>query len=120
MASSRSSKDKFFERVINPYLREVITDPQTIEMCEGVLYIWDVQGPKKTGTLEARPEAVEQEIFRCQGMMECGLRANHSMITEFTRDQKAGWQVLGGYRLHPQRANIFSARPNLRSSKPNL
>ena len=37
--------------------------------------------------MEARLEALEQDIFKCQGMVERGLSANHSMITEFTRDQ---------------------------------
>ncbi|XP_020169117.1 uncharacterized protein [Aegilops tauschii subsp. strangulata] len=88
MASPSSSKDKFFERVINPYSPEVMKHPQAIEMREGVLHIRDVQGPKKTGCVEARLEAVEQEIFKCQGMVERGLSANHSMITEFSRDHK--------------------------------
>ena len=87
MAPPRSSKDKFFEKVINSYLPEVMKHPQAIEMREGVLHIRDVQGPKKTGSVEARLEAVEQEIFKCQKVVEHGLSANHSMITEFTRDQ---------------------------------
>ena len=53
MAASLSSKDKFFENIINPYLREAI------QMHEGVLHICDVQGPKGTGTVEARLEAME-------------------------------------------------------------
>ena len=69
--------------------------PQAIEMCEGVLHIWDVQGPKKTGSVEARLEAVEQEIFKCQGMVERGLSANHSMITELTCNQKVDGQSMG-------------------------
>ncbi|KAE8811624.1 40S ribosomal protein S5-1 [Hordeum vulgare] len=63
-------------------------------MHEGVLHIRDVQGPKKTGTVEARLEVVEQEIFRCQGMVERGLSVNHSMITEFTHDQKVDGRSL--------------------------
>ncbi|XP_020198743.1 uncharacterized protein [Aegilops tauschii subsp. strangulata] len=86
MAPPSSSKDKFFEKVINPYLSEVMKHPQAIEMREGVLHIRDVQGPKRTGSVEARLEAVEQDIFKCQGMVEHGLSANHSMITEFARD----------------------------------
>ena len=94
MAPPSSSRDKFFEKVINPYLPEVMKHPQTIEMCEGVLHIRDVQGPKRTGSMEARLEAVEQDIFKCQGMVECGLSANHSMITEFTRDHMVdGWSM---------------------------
>ncbi|KAE8772809.1 40S ribosomal protein S5-1 [Hordeum vulgare] len=88
MAASSSSKAKFFERVMKPYLSEVMRHPQAIEMREGVLHIRDVQGPKKMATMEARLEAVEHGIFKCQGMVDCGLSANHSMIKEFTHDQK--------------------------------
>lgn len=88
MASSSSSKDKFFKNVINPYLREVVQHPQTIQMREGVLYIRDEQGSKGTGTMEARLEAMEQEVFRCKGMVERGLNANHLMIAHLSRDLK--------------------------------
>ncbi|XP_020155011.1 uncharacterized protein [Aegilops tauschii subsp. strangulata] len=88
MAAPSSSKEKFFKRVINPYLSEVMKHPQAIEMRERVLHIRDVQGRKKTGSVEARLEAVEQEIFKFQGMVEHGLSANHLMIMEFTRDHK--------------------------------
>ena len=60
--------------------------PEAIEMREGVLHIRDVQGPKRTWSVEAGLEAVEQDIFKCQGMVEHGLSANHSMITEFIHD----------------------------------
>ena len=54
-------------------------------MHEGVLHIRDVQGPKGTGTVEARLEAMEQEVFRCKGVVERGLNANHLMIADYTR-----------------------------------
>ncbi|KAE8791271.1 40S ribosomal protein S5-1 [Hordeum vulgare] len=57
-------------------------------MREGVLHIHDVEGPKKTGSMEARLEAMEQQVFKCQGMVERGLNANHMMITEFTNKNK--------------------------------
>ncbi|KAE8803024.1 40S ribosomal protein S5-1 [Hordeum vulgare] len=53
-------------------------------MREGMLHIRDVEGPKKTGSVETRLEAMEQQVFKCQGMVERGLNANHMMITEFT------------------------------------
>ncbi|KAE8789985.1 40S ribosomal protein S5-1 [Hordeum vulgare] len=34
--------------------------------------------------METRLEAMEQQVFKCQGMVERGLNANHMMITEFT------------------------------------
>ncbi|KAE8793252.1 40S ribosomal protein S5-1 [Hordeum vulgare] len=53
-----------------------------------MLHIRDVEGPKKTGSMEARLEAMEQQVFKCQGMMERGLSANHMMIMEFTNKHK--------------------------------
>ncbi|KAE8783562.1 40S ribosomal protein S5-1 [Hordeum vulgare] len=89
MTSSSTSKDKFYENVINPYLPEVMKHPEEVVTREGVLHIRYVQGPKRTGSMEERLEEVEQEIFKCKEMVEHGLNANHSMITAFTRDN--GW-----------------------------
>ncbi|KAE8791808.1 40S ribosomal protein S5-1 [Hordeum vulgare] len=88
MASPKAPKDKFFEKVINPYLTGVLQHHQSIEMHEGVLHIRDVEVPKKTRSVEARLEAMEQEVFKCQGMVEHGLNANHMMITDFTSKHK--------------------------------
>ena len=95
MAALSSSKDKFFERVINPYLSEVMKHPQAIEMHEGVLHVRDVEGPKKTESVEARLEAMEQQVFKCQGMVECGLNANQTLIMEFTNNHKLDAKVIG-------------------------
>ena len=72
MASSSSSKDKFFKNIINPYPREVVQHPQTIQMHEGVVYIRDEQGPKGTGTVEARLEAMEQKSSGARGWWSVG------------------------------------------------
>ncbi|KAE8778440.1 40S ribosomal protein S5-1 [Hordeum vulgare] len=53
-----------------------------------MLRIRDVEGPKKTGSVETSLEAMEQQVFKCQGMVERGLNANHNMITEFTSNHK--------------------------------
>ncbi|KAE8770190.1 40S ribosomal protein S5-1 [Hordeum vulgare] len=53
-------------------------------MHEGMLHIRDVEVPKKTGSMETRIEAMEEQVFKYQGMVERGLNANHMMITEFT------------------------------------
>ena len=84
MVSRKAVKDKIFEKVINPYLTEVLQHHQSIEMREGMLHICDVEGPKKTGSMETRLKAMEQQVFKCQGTVERGLNANHMMITEFT------------------------------------
>ncbi|KAE8797598.1 40S ribosomal protein S5-1 [Hordeum vulgare] len=95
MASPKVLKDKFFEKVINPYLAEVLQHPQSIEMHEGVLHIRDVEGPKRTGSVEARLEAMEQQVYKCQGMVEHGLNANHMMIMEFTNKHKIDAKDIG-------------------------
>ena len=38
--------------------------------------------------MEARLEAMEQDVFRCKGMVESGLHANHLMIVDYPRDLK--------------------------------
>ena len=95
MTSSSAPKDKFFKKVINPYLVEVLHHPQTIEMREGVLHIRDVEGPRWTGSVETRLESMEQQVFKSQGMVEHGLNANQMMITEFTNNHKLDAKVIG-------------------------
>ena len=95
MASPSTPKDKFLERVIKPYLVEVLQHPQTIEMHDGLLHIRDVEGPKGTGSMELRLEAMEQQVFKCQGMVERGLNANPMMITEFINNHKLDAKVIG-------------------------
>ena len=87
---------------MNPYLAEVLQHPQTIEMREGLLHIRDVEGPRKTGSAEARLEALEQEVFKCQEMVEHGLDSNHIMITEFTTNHKLDAKDIGVaiFKLH--------------------
>ena len=102
MTSPSAPKDKFFEKVINPYLAEVLRHPQTIEMRDGLLHIRDVEGPKGTGSVETRLEAMEQQVFKCQGMVERGLNANHMMIAEFTNNHKLDAKNIGEtiFKLH--------------------
>ena len=95
MTSPSAPKDKFFEKVINPYLAEVLQYPQSIEMHEGVLHIHDVEGPRRSGSVETRLEAMEQQVFKCQGMVERGLNANHMMVTEFTNNDKLDAKNIG-------------------------
>ena len=102
MTSPSASKDKFFEKVINPYLAEVLRHPQTIEMHDGLLHIRDAEGPKGTGSVETRLEAMEQQVFKCQGMVEHGINATHKMLAEFTNnyepDAKKTEEAI--YKLH--------------------
>ncbi|KAE8791315.1 40S ribosomal protein S5-1 [Hordeum vulgare] len=64
-------------------------------MREGMLHIRDVEGPKKTGIVEMRLEAMEKQVFKCQGMVEHGLNAKHMMITEFTNKHRIDANDIG-------------------------
>ncbi|KAE8772328.1 40S ribosomal protein S5-1 [Hordeum vulgare] len=97
MITPKAAKDKIFEKVINPYLTEVLQHPQSIDMREGMLYIRDVEGPKKTGSMETMLEAMEQQVLKCQGMVERGLNANHMMITEFTKKHRIDANDIGNH-----------------------
>ena len=102
MTSPSAPKDKFLEKVINPYLAEVPQHPQTIEMRDGLLHIRDVEGPRRTRSVETRLEGMEQQFFKCQAMVEHGLDANHIMIMEFTNNQKLDAKDIGEaiFKLH--------------------
>ncbi|KAE8813183.1 40s ribosomal protein s5-1 [Hordeum vulgare] len=64
-------------------------------MREGMLLIRDVEGAKKTESMLTRLEAMEQQVFKCQGMVECGLNANHMIITEFTNKHRINANDIG-------------------------
>ena len=102
MTSPSAPKDKFFEKVINPYLAEVLQCPQTIEMRDGLLHICDVEGTRRTGSVETTLEAMEQQVFKCQEMVERGLDSNHIMIMEFTNNHKLDVKDIGEaiFKLH--------------------
>ena len=52
--------------------------------------------------METRLEAMEQQVFKCQGMVERGVDANHMMIAEFTNNHKLNTKNIGGaiFMLH--------------------
>ena len=52
------------------------------------MHIRDVEGSKGIGSVETRLEAMEQQVFKCQGMVERGLNANHMMISELANNLK--------------------------------
>ena len=53
-----------------------------------MLHIRDFEGPRRTGSVETRLEAMNQQVFKCQGMVERGLNANQMMIADFTNKHK--------------------------------
>ncbi|KAE8767579.1 40s ribosomal protein s5-1 [Hordeum vulgare] len=122
MASPKALKNKIFEKFINPYLAGVLQHPQSIEMHEGVLHIRDVEGPKKTVSMEARLEAMEQQVFKCQGMVERGLNANHMMITEFTNKHKIDANDIGKHlsRLYDRTDHLQPRSMTCRTKTGNI
>ena len=58
-------------------------------MRDGLLHIRDVEGPKGTGSVETRLDAMEQQVFKCQGMVERGINATHKMLAEFTNNYES-------------------------------
>ncbi|KAE8785807.1 40s ribosomal protein s5-1 [Hordeum vulgare] len=64
-------------------------------MREGMLHIHDVEGPKKTGSVETWLEAMEQQVFKCQGMVEHRPNADHMMTTEFTNKYRIDANDIG-------------------------
>jgi hypothetical protein len=70
MSSSDPSKENSLADIINPYMRELKMYPKELLLKDGELQIKDVQGPKGEGSLEARMEALEQEVFKYKKMAE--------------------------------------------------
>ncbi|KAE8789654.1 sodium-coupled neutral amino acid transporter 2-like [Hordeum vulgare] len=119
MTSPKAPKDKIFEKVVNPYLTGVLQHPQSIKMREGMLHIRDVEGPKKAGSMETRLEAMEQQVFKCQGMVEHGLNANHMMITEFTKKHRIDANDIGKHlsRLYDRIDHLHAQIYDLQNQK---
>ena len=96
MASPSSPKDTFVVNVINPYLAEVKKHPQVVQMKEGVLHQEDLKGPIKEGSVQARLEEVEQEVFKYKKMTERGVEANFDITNElknyFLKEMKEMWE----------------------------
>ncbi|KAE8768098.1 40S ribosomal protein S5-1 [Hordeum vulgare] len=115
-------KDKIFEKVINPYLAGVLQHPQSIEMHEGMFDIRDVEGSKMTGSMEARLEAMEQQVFKCQGLVERGLNANHMIITEFTNKHKIDANDIGKHlsRLYDRIDHLQAQIYDLQNQNCNI
>jgi hypothetical protein len=51
-------------------MRELKMHPKELSLKDGKLHIEDVQGPTGEGSLEARMEALEQEVFKYKKMAE--------------------------------------------------
>jgi hypothetical protein len=70
MSSSGPSEEKALADSINPYMRELRMHLKELSLKDGELQIKYIQGPKGEGSLEARMEALEQEVFKYKKMAE--------------------------------------------------
>ena len=98
MASPSSPKDKFVVNVINPYLAEVKKHPQTVRVEDGVLHQEDLKEPVKEGSIQARLEEVEHEVFKYKKMVERGVEANFDIINDLKayhkKEMKEMWSSM--------------------------
>jgi uncharacterized coiled-coil DUF342 family protein len=90
MSSSGPSEENPLADTINPYMREL------------KMQIKDVQVPKGEGSLEARMEALEQEVFKYKKMVERKVdiihRINQELVTKYKRETTELWKEI--FSLH--------------------
>jgi hypothetical protein len=90
MSSSGPSEENSLADIINPYMRELKMHLKELSLNDGELQIEDVQGPKGEGSLEARMEALEQEVFKYKKMVECEVdiihRINQELVTKYKKE----------------------------------
>jgi hypothetical protein len=95
MSSSGSSEENFLADIINLYMRELKMHPKELSLKDGELQMEDVQGPKEEGGLEARMEAVEQEVLKYKKMAEHEVdiihRINQELIAKHKKETAELW-----------------------------
>jgi hypothetical protein len=102
MSSSGPSKENSLADIINLYMRELKMHPKELSLKDGELQIEDVQGPKGEGSLEARMEALEQEVFKYKKMVEREVdiiyRINQELVTKYKKETTELWRDI--FLLH--------------------
>jgi hypothetical protein len=102
MPSSGPSEENPLVDSINPYMRELKMHPKELSLKDGGLQIKDVQGPKGEGSLEARMEALEQEVFKYKKMEERKVelihRINQELVTKYKKETTELWKDI--FSLH--------------------
>jgi hypothetical protein len=102
MSSSGPSEENSFADIINPYMRELKMHPKELSLKDGELQIEDVQGPMGEGSLEARMEALEQEVFKYKKMAEREMdiiyRINQELVAKHKKETVELWSDI--FSLH--------------------
>jgi hypothetical protein len=95
VSSSGSSEENSLADIINPYMRELRMHPKELSLKDGELQIKDVQGPIGEGSLEARMEALEQEVFKYKKMVEREVdiihRINQELVAKHKKETAELW-----------------------------
>ena len=90
MSSSGASEDNSLVDAINPYMAELKMHPKELSRKDGKLQIKDVQGPKGEGSLEARMEKLEQEVFEYRKMavreVDIIYKINAGLVSEHKKE----------------------------------
>jgi hypothetical protein len=102
MSSSGPSEENPLADTINPYMRELKMHPKELFLKDGELQIKDVQVPKGEGSLEARMETLEQEVFKYKKMAEREAdiihRINQELVTKYKKETTELWKDI--FLLH--------------------
>jgi hypothetical protein len=69
-------------------MRELKMHPKELSLKDGKVQTEDVQGPKGEGSLEARMEELDQEVFRYKKMAECEVDIIHTINQELIAKHK--------------------------------
>jgi hypothetical protein len=95
MDSASDDKENSLADIINLYMRELKMHPKELSLKDGKLQTEDVQGPTGEGSLEARMEALEQEVFKYKKMAECKVdiihRINQELIAKYKKETTELW-----------------------------
>jgi hypothetical protein len=95
MSSFGSSEENSLVDIINPYMRELKMRPKELSLKDGKVQIEDVRGPKGEGSLEARMEELEQEVFRYKKMAEREVdiiyRINQELFAKHKKETAELW-----------------------------
>jgi hypothetical protein len=102
MSLSGPSEENPLADIINPYMRELKMHPKELLLKDGELQIKDVQVSKGEGSLKARMEALEQEVFKYMKMAEREVdiihRINQELVTKYKKETTELWKDI--FSLH--------------------
>jgi hypothetical protein len=102
---------------INPYMREMKMHPKEWLLKDGELQIKNVQVPKGEGSLKARMEALEQQIFKYKKMAEHEVdiihRINQELVTKYKRETTELWKDI--FSLHETTNQLQAQLYNLQN-----